>query len=294
MNKIILGFAFLLCLPVYAMDSPPQTSPCFSRDNGKELIDLSQKNLRDVLKNLIRSISNEIRESLEVDTGYFLLPIPIAEYLKGKNVLEIGCSSGASVRAFKNAASVSIVEPDLYALALGLDSQWCRQRDAENQKSIESAEAEDERSPLNCAKRMNLDSEWITTMNFDTPWISDSVHIYPLILEDLPETTNQSFDVVAYKDFNLDQDSYDGFFKRLSEITKPDGLVLLQFFADEYQERIDVSKNSLRTDMDKYFAKVELIIDELGHRELVNEASDEWKLVRNDVRFVILKNPKTT
>ena len=43
-------------------------------------------------------------------------------------MLEVGCGPGASVRAFKKANEIVLVEPDSKALALGLCSPWTQER----------------------------------------------------------------------------------------------------------------------------------------------------------------------
>lgn len=250
---------------------------------GENVKHMGQSELRGYLRDRIPSIPNDKRESLKSDTGYFFLPQYISAKLPGSNVLEVGCSSGASVRAFKNAASVSVVEPDLDALSIGFDREWTFQQDKEVQKLIPQG--------IEYIIRMNLDMTWIESIKSEDAWISDAVHIYPTTLQDLPININRSFDLVAYKDYNISgRDECKSFIQRLSEVVTAHGVVLIQFWADEYN--MHNQYEDLRGCMDNFFGTVELIVDEVGHKEVSSKNPLILKNVSNDIRFAILSNPK--
>jgi hypothetical protein len=251
-----------------------------------DLMNLSQEELRIELKSRIPTIASDKKESLKSDTGYFALLNKYARSLMGQKVLEIGCSSGASVRAFANAASISIVEPDIEALALGLSPEWTKQIDIEHLNLLSRLTDETFEAYAN---RMSVDISWICNINpVSSQWIPDATHIYPTILQHIPRNVDRSFDLVTYKDFNIPKDQWEIFFQRLSEVITLNGTAIIEFWTSEYADHNSVSHGDLAACIRKYFT-MEHVIDTVGHKVTVSEDPLVLEDAPNDIRFILLQ-----
>lgn len=113
----------------------------------------------------------------------------------------------------------------------------------------------------------------------------------PTTLENLPASINRSFDLITYQNFNITNDQYESFFKRLSEIIKLNGIILLEFLGDDYRLLNStfegVWHGKLESCLRQHFA-MESVVDELSHQNFSDEDSSVLINVPS-TRFILLQ-----
>lgn len=200
----------------------------------------------------------------------------------GKNVLEVGGSVCFSLRAFRDAASISAVDPDADAFALALDPDFRSKADGKQKASYPNLHTSSE--PWVQFLRDNCQIDWINTIETGEPWIEDRVALYPTTLESLPPALNRTFEVIVYKDYNLSGEAQNAFIQKLSELLTDGGVIVLQFWADEYDGK------GLDPILGRHFREVNSIIDPYGAKEL-DAKTGEWQQMGKQIRFKILRRP---
>lgn len=250
---------------------------------------MSQQELRDYLKTVVLpQVSAADREEAANNSAPFFIPVCARDTLEqARRVLEVGPGPCGSLRAFGGGKEVHAVEPDLRALSLAFDSEWTQACDTRNLHLLSQI-------PSSSWRKQHTDITWFIN-NLSPQWIPEGATLFHTTLEGLPSNLDNTYDLIVYKDVNLEQDTWEQFYHRLAHLLKPEGTVVLQFCTCDYynpHETMACQKTlGLETVLRKNFGGIEEIIDTDGHEDVESKSPLIVRSVPDDVRFLILRNP---